>query len=133
MADIELVIKVPEEIYKASQIIDVKHEDVIQIPLETIANGTPLPKGHGRIRMMNENILNEKTLTIVLPHWARIGVWVLIKDVQRIRGDDSNHWYTEKIVGFGYDGVFHQACNCPVYYTKFSEYGKTIKLKENKE
>ena len=49
MADIELVIKIPEEIYKASQIIDVKHEDVIQIPLEVIANGTPLPKGHGRL------------------------------------------------------------------------------------
>lgn len=49
MADIELVIKVPEEIYKASQIIDVKYEDVIQIPLEVIKNGTPLPKGHGRL------------------------------------------------------------------------------------
>ena len=42
MADIELVIKVPEEIYKASQIIDVKYEDVIQIPLEVIKNGTPI-------------------------------------------------------------------------------------------
>jgi len=49
MTDIELVIKIPKEIYKESQIIDVKHEDVIQIPLEVIANGTPLPKGHGRI------------------------------------------------------------------------------------
>ena len=47
MADIELVIKIPEEIYKASQIIDVKYEDNIQIPLEVIANGIPLPKGHG--------------------------------------------------------------------------------------
>ena len=46
MADIELVVKIPEEIYKASQIVDVKHEDVIQIPLEVITNGTPLPKGH---------------------------------------------------------------------------------------
>lgn len=49
MTDIELVIKIPKEIYKASQIIDVKHEDVIQIPLEVIANGTPLPKWHGKI------------------------------------------------------------------------------------
>ena len=47
MADIELVIKVPEEIYRASQIIDVKYEDVIQIPLEVIANSIPLPIGHG--------------------------------------------------------------------------------------
>lgn len=63
MADIELVIKIPEEIYKASQIIDVKYEDVIQIPLEVIANGTPLPKGHGdlidadkMIKELNESI-----------------------------------------------------------------------------
>ena len=45
--DIELVIKIPEEVYKASQIIDVTYDDVIQIPLECIANGIPLPKGHG--------------------------------------------------------------------------------------
>ena len=49
MADVKLVIKIPEEVYKASQIIDVKYEDVIQIPLEVIANGTPLPEHHGRI------------------------------------------------------------------------------------
>lgn len=49
MADIELVIKIPEEIYKASQIIDVKYEDVIQIPLEVFKNGIPLPKGYGRL------------------------------------------------------------------------------------
>ena len=47
MPNIELVIKIPEGIYKASRFIDVKYEDVIQIPLEVIANGTPLPKGHG--------------------------------------------------------------------------------------
>ena len=47
--DIELVIKIPEGIYKASQIINAKYEDVVQIPLEVMANGTPLPKGHGRL------------------------------------------------------------------------------------
>ena len=38
----QLVIDIPEEIYKASQIIDVKYEDVIQIHLEVIANGKVL-------------------------------------------------------------------------------------------
>jgi len=52
----EIVIKIPEEIYEASQILDVKHEDVIQIPLEVIANSTPLPKGHGRLIDENELI-----------------------------------------------------------------------------
>lgn len=45
----QIVIDIPEEVYKASQILDVKYEDVIQIPLECISNGTPLPKGHGRL------------------------------------------------------------------------------------
>lgn len=39
----KLIINIPEEIYEASQIIKVKNEDVIQIPLEVIANGIPLP------------------------------------------------------------------------------------------
>lgn len=45
----QIVIDIPEEVYKASAIIDVKYEDVIQIPLEVIKNGTLLPKGHGKI------------------------------------------------------------------------------------
>lgn len=49
MADIELVIKLPEVIYKASRTIGVKYKDVIQIPLEVIADGILLPKGHGRL------------------------------------------------------------------------------------
>lgn len=52
----KLIIDIPEEIYKASQIIDVKYEDVIQIPLEVIAKGIQLPKGHGRIADMDEAI-----------------------------------------------------------------------------
>lgn len=39
----KLIIDIPEEIYKASQTVDVKYEDTIQIPLEVIANGTPIP------------------------------------------------------------------------------------------
>ena len=69
-------------------------------------------------------------MIIELPDWARIGVQVLVKDIHKIRGDNRNAWYTETIIGFGYDGVFHQAHNCPIYYTKFDEYGKIIKLKE---
>lgn len=39
----KILINIPEEIYKASKIIDVQYEDVVQIPLEVIANGTPIP------------------------------------------------------------------------------------------
>ena len=65
--------------------------------------------------------------TINVPEWASIGNFVMVKDVECIRGKDQNKWYREKILGYGYDGIFHQATNCPVYYTRFSEYGKTIK------
>ena len=39
-----LIIDIPEKVYRASQIMEVKHEDTIQIPLEVIANGIPLDK-----------------------------------------------------------------------------------------
>lgn len=45
----KILIDIPEEVYKASQIINAKYEDVIQIPLECISNGIPLPVGHGRL------------------------------------------------------------------------------------
>lgn len=39
----KLIIDIPKEIYKASQIVGDKFDDVIQIPLEVIANCTPIP------------------------------------------------------------------------------------------
>lgn len=36
------IIDIPEEIYKSAQIIKPKYDDVIQIPLEVIANGIPV-------------------------------------------------------------------------------------------
>lgn len=68
-------------------------------------------------------------MTIKLPNWARIGAKVLIKDTEMMRGDSPDYWYTEKIIAFGYDGVFHQVEGCPIYFTEFEQYGKTIKLK----
>ena len=45
MADIELVIKIPKEKYNEYKRIG----DSRDILFEAIRNGTPLPKGHGRI------------------------------------------------------------------------------------
>jgi len=70
-------------------------------------------------------------MTIELPEWARIDTIVMIKDTECIRGDDPNHWYQEHIISFGYDGVFHQDYACPVYYTKFDAYGKTILTRDD--
>ena len=53
----QIVIDIPEEIYKASQIIDVKYEDVVQIPLEVIAKGTPLDNLRAEIQTEYDGIL----------------------------------------------------------------------------
>lgn len=47
MADIELVVKIPEEIYQHYRKIWQKRRG--SIPESCIAFGTPLPKGHGKI------------------------------------------------------------------------------------
>ena len=46
MADIELVIKIPEDYYKAITEIP-NHQCTVDMLI--IKNGTPLPKGHGRL------------------------------------------------------------------------------------
>lgn len=50
MADIELVIKIPEDVYKLCQEKELISKDDYKVIIwDAIANGTPLPKGHGRI------------------------------------------------------------------------------------
>ena len=46
MADIELLIKIPEEYYKSIKEIPVEQSTADML---IIKNGTPLPKGHGRL------------------------------------------------------------------------------------
>ena len=65
-------------------------------------------------------------MTIEIPNWCRIGRYIEWNAPQ-ITG---NPWVREEIIAFGYDGFFHQAHNCPMYFTKFAEYGKTVRLKE---
>ena len=64
MADIELVINIPTAIYEASQILDVKYEDTVQIPFEVIANGVPLPKGHGRLVILSEDAVKREQMPL---------------------------------------------------------------------
>lgn len=50
MADIELVIKIPERIhYGIEKGITVNGSQASQILIDAVKNGTPLPKGHGRL------------------------------------------------------------------------------------
>lgn len=54
MADIELVIKIPEGLKKDCDAIkdlnDIVGDMTIPYVFEAIRNGTPLPKGHGRLK-----------------------------------------------------------------------------------
>jgi hypothetical protein len=58
MADIELVIKIPEELYEAYKGRPPMLGDAgMDMIAQAIANGTPLPKGHGRLIDANAFIL----------------------------------------------------------------------------
>lgn len=61
MADIELVIKIPEEAYKL-----LKNEGVDWLGAEhilnAVANGTPLPKGHGVLKDADELLKHAHTI-----------------------------------------------------------------------
>ena len=63
-------------------------------------------------------------MVIEIPDWCKIGTFIEW-NAPRITG---HNWVREKIVAFGYDGFFHQAQNCPMYFTEFDEYGKTVRL-----
>ena len=65
-------------------------------------------------------------MTIEIPDWCRIGLYIQW-NAPNLTGME---WVREKIVAFGYDGFFHKAHNCPMYFTEFSEYGKTVKVEE---
>lgn len=57
MADIELVIKIPDRIhYGIEKGITVNGSEASQIVLDAVKNGTPLPKGHGRLKDEDEVI-----------------------------------------------------------------------------
>ena len=71
-------------------------------------------------------MIHENTFAITIPSWCKIGAWIKWY-ASDVTGCD---WVREKIIGYGYDGFFHQAHNCPLYFTKFSEYGKTVILEE---
>ena len=75
-------------------------------------------------------MIHENTFAITVPNWCRIGFYI------RWYNPDCtgvNDWVREKIIGYGYNGFFHQASNCPLYFTEFSEYGKTVILEDEYE
>lgn len=62
-------------------------------------------------------------MTISVPDWCLIGEYIEWNN-PIVTGEE---WVREEIISYGYDGFFHQSHNCPVYYSKFDEYGKTVR------
>jgi hypothetical protein len=60
MADIELVIKIPEWVYKRAQEMPSVWSDSVW---SGIKNGTPLPKGHGRLIDANKFLKDNEAYT----------------------------------------------------------------------
>lgn len=59
MSNIELVIKIPEEAYKLLQNEGVDWLGAEHI-LNAVANGMPLPKGHGRLIILSEDAVKRE-------------------------------------------------------------------------
>ena len=64
-------------------------------------------------------------MIIEVPDWCVIGKYIEFKMYDPNYGEAR--WFKDKIISYGVDGFFHQTHNCPVYYNKFSDYGKTVR------
>ena len=73
-------------------------------------------------------------ITIEVPDWCRIDDHIFWY-APKVYGIDA--WVRERIVGYAYrygqPGFLHQATNCPLYFTPFSEFGKTVRLEKNND
>lgn len=58
MADVEFVIKIPEDLYKAT-INGLDATDILALRL-AVKNGTPLPKRHGRLIILSEDAVKRE-------------------------------------------------------------------------
>lgn len=63
-------------------------------------------------------------MNISIPEWCKIGLFVEWY-APKLTGVDE--WVKEEIIGYTYSGFLHRAHNCPMYETKFSEWGKTVR------
>lgn len=62
-------------------------------------------------------------MTINVPDWCIIGKYIAWSD----ENTTGAKWVRERIVGYTPTGFLHQASNCPMYHTNYTEYGKTVK------
>ena len=64
-------------------------------------------------------------MIINVPDWCVIGKIIEVKHFDENYGEYD--WFKEKIISYSENGFFHQAHNCPVYHSLFTDYGKKIR------
>lgn len=64
MADVELIIKIPKEDYKAIKNMAVVGDMTIPYVFNAIRNGTLLPKGHGKLVDVNSIPEEDRNITV---------------------------------------------------------------------
>ena len=78
MADIELVVKIPKEMYKNIQSKSTEVQAEGYTVENAILNGTPLPKGHGRLMILSEDEVKREltSLNFSCQNWiSEVGLW----------------------------------------------------------
>ncbi len=113
MSDIELVIKIPKEDYEG--IRHLTNEQLRMLPIEVaetlmrIANGTPVPKGHGKLVDVKEVEEYLNNIQLELDGWgdtdsaieiakARMG----LDSITPILEADKGHWIVGEKISDGY-------------------------------
>lgn len=66
-------------------------------------------------------------MTVKIPNWCMIGKTIEWYNPDLVVFANDNPWFMEKIIAYGLDGFFHQWEDHPMYFSKFDEYGKTIR------
>ena len=69
-------------------------------------------------------------MILEIPDWCIIGKPIEVFMYNKDTG--NGEWFKERIISYGVDGFFHQAHNCPVYYSKFDSYGKSAREIDSK-
>lgn len=78
MADVELVIKIPEEIYEHIKEV-YEHSHTVEATYSYIYNGTPLPEGHGDILAKIRTEIEQLTY-----YWCEVNPKSVIDNVLEI-------------------------------------------------
>ena len=91
MADIELVIKIPDHLYKLlkdfpSDIFpsDSNEGTIENVLMKAVENGTPIPKRHGRLGDLDNILTSERPKGIADDVWKESHIYKLLSNAQTI-------------------------------------------------